>query len=89
MFLAVMNQHTDFLGPDLVGTVTEHKQHGVNHVGFTAAIWANDRGKALKKTNNIKLRAGMCVLVLLEDSGLPCFCAIFYINTNNFPLNYV
>ena len=32
MILTVVDQDADFLRSDLVGTVTKHKQHGVNDV---------------------------------------------------------
>ena len=52
VLLTVVDEHTQLLGPDLVGTVTKHKQHGVNHVGLAAAVGADDGREVLKETTS-------------------------------------
>ena len=42
MLITVVNQNADFLTSDFVGAVTEHKQHGINYVGFSTAIRSNN-----------------------------------------------
>ena len=32
VIFAIVDEDTDFLGSDFVGTVTKHKQHGVNDI---------------------------------------------------------
>ena len=48
MLGAAMNENADLLGANLVGTVTKHKQHGINDVGFPTAIWADNSRKTLE-----------------------------------------
>ena len=46
--IALVDEYTDLLRADLVGTVTKHKQHGVDNVGFSATIRSHNRRKALQ-----------------------------------------
>lgn len=43
-----MNKNADLLGANFVGTVTKYKQHGVDDIGFTTAIGANDGRETLR-----------------------------------------
>ena len=48
MFLTVVDEHTQLFRPDLVGTVTKHKQHRVNDIRLATTIWTNDGSEVLK-----------------------------------------
>ena len=47
MRVRVMNQHWNLLGPDLLGTITKDKKHGINHVTFAATIGTHNGWKTL------------------------------------------
>ena len=44
----VVNKHRDFLGTNFTGTITKHKQDGIQHVAFTTAIGTNNGAHALE-----------------------------------------
>ena len=49
MIFWVVNQHWNFLRTNLIGTISEYEQHGVNNVAFARSIGANDRSETFVK----------------------------------------
>jgi len=48
MVVTGVNQNTDLLRPDLGRSIAKHKQHWVNHVRLSAAVWSDDRREILQ-----------------------------------------
>lgn len=51
-FLRMMNHQRHFLTTDFIRTITEHKQHGIDDIGFAAAIWPDDGMETLRPEKN-------------------------------------
>ena len=68
MVFGVVNQNGDFLGPDLLGAIAEHKQHRVDHVAFATAVGTDDRGEAFVKRPQV-LFAGIRLEVFVLNVG--------------------
>lgn len=45
-----MNEHGDFFGSDLRGSVSENEKHRIYDVALPAAVGADDGGETLKST---------------------------------------
>lgn len=49
VLIRAVNQHWELFRPDLLSSVSKHKEHWVYHIGLPTSIWTNDTGKALRK----------------------------------------
>lgn len=49
VLIRAVNQHWELFRPDLLSSVSKHKEHWVYHIGLPTSIWTNDAGKALRK----------------------------------------
>ena len=55
MFLRVVDENTDLLGPDLLCPVSEDEEHRVDDVRFAAPVWSDDRSEAfVKRAQHLK-----------------------------------
>ena len=54
MQVAVVNEHAQFVRPDLAGSVSEDEQHRINHVRLATAVRADDRRESLEKINRLQ-----------------------------------
>ena len=54
MLLRIVDEGRNLLRPDLLPSVSKHKQHGVDHIALATAIRANDRSETfMKRTQNL------------------------------------
>jgi hypothetical protein len=60
IFLRIVNENADLLGPNLLGAIPEDEEHGVNDVALAAAVRADDRRKTfVERTQNLKCKVNV------------------------------
>ncbi len=69
MAVRAVDQNRQLLRADLLSSVSEHKQHGVDHVGLAAAVWPDDAGKTLITEQVMKTVSGYTSVTALKDCG--------------------
>ena len=85
VLVRTVDEHRQLLGADLLSSVPEHKQHGVDHVGLPAPVRPDDAGEALWRYS----RRGHLTLPSPKENRYQNYIKLntnffFFISSNNF-----
>lgn len=62
VLVRAVDEHRELFGPDFLSPVPEHKEHGIDHIGFPTSIGTNDAGEALQtqwRSSILKIQTNM------------------------------